>query len=231
MRPYLIAPSILAADLPRLSDALHRMEEGGADLVHFDVMDGKFVPEISFGEVLLRPVKKETRLPLDVHLMIREPERSIPSFLASGADRITLHLETLEDPERALRMIREGGALSQLSIRPDTPVDTLFPYLPYVDMVLMMTVQPGFGGQRFLPDSAERIRKLRHEIERRQLSVDIEVDGGINFETLPEALRAGANVFVSGSALFKGDLAGNIRKMRALIEETDAGIKNGEEDA
>ena len=225
MSRIMIAPSILSADFARLGAQLEMMEEAQAELLHFDVMDGKFVPEISFGEVLLRSVKKATPLETDVHLMVEAPEKSIPSFLASGADRITFHLEATGDPLPGLSLIHEAGKKAALSIRPDTPVEALFPYLSACDMVLLMTVQPGFGGQPFLDGSLERIRKVREEILRQGLSTDLEVDGGINFDTVLKARDAGANVFVSGSSLFKGDLSKNIRRMRALLtgaKEEDA---------
>ena len=221
MYQIMIAPSILSADFANFGAELKEMEKAHAELLHFDVMDGCFVPEISFGEVLLRSVKKATALETDVHLMITEPEKHIPSFLSSGADRITFHLEAAEDPLPGLRMIHEAGKKAALSIRPDTPVEALYPYLSECDMVLLMTVQPGFGGQPFLPGSVERIQAVRREIERQGLRTDLEVDGGINFNTVKMARDAGANVFVSGSALFKGQLSENIERMRALLLENE----------
>ena len=221
MSRIMIAPSILSANFVDFGTELEAMEKAQADLLHFDVMDGRFVPEISFGEVLLRSVKKAAAIETDVHLMITEPEKHIPSFLQSGADRITFHLEATKDPLPGLRMIHEAGKKAALSIRPDTPLEALYPYLPECDMVLLMTVQPGFGGQPFLPGSLERIEALRAKIERQGLLTDLEVDGGINFDTVKKARDAGANVFVSGSALFKGDLFANIKRMRTLLTEDE----------
>ncbi len=220
MQKFKIAPSILSADFTRLGEEIRAMEAGKADLIHFDVMDGVFVPEISYGEPVLRSIVKETKIPVDVHLMITEPLKHIDSFAKAGASVITFHYEAAaEKAEEVLARIHEKGIRASLSIRPDTNVEAIFPYLPLLDMVLLMTVMPGYGGQSFMEGSLDRIHALRKEIERTGLKTDIEVDGGIDMNTVLLAKNAGANVFVSGSALFRGDLAGNIRTMRRVLKK------------
>ncbi len=211
---YKIAPSILSADFLHLEDAVNDLNNAGADYIHYDVMDGKFVPETSFGESILRPVKKIAKMPVDVHLMIEEPIRNVESFAKSGADLITVHVEACQDVKATLLKIREQGIPAGISVKPNTPVETIFPYLDLVSLVLIMTVEPGYGGQKFMPEQLPKIKALKEELRKRNLAVEIEVDGGINFETVLQAKEAGANVFVSGSTLFKGDLVENTKKMR-----------------
>jgi ribulose-phosphate 3-epimerase len=215
---YKIAPSILAADWLNLGYEVERLNASDCDYIHYDVMDGKFVPEMSFGVTCMRPVRKNTEKKMDVHLMIEDPVRNVRSFAESGADLITFHIEAAgEKTEETIDYIRSFGVIPGLSIKPATPAEALFPYLDKLGMVLVMSVEPGFGGQAFMPEALEKIRILREEIDRRGLSVDIEVDGGINLKTALLCKEAGANVFVSGSALFRGDLVENVRAMRTLL--------------
>ena len=215
---YKIAPSILAADWLHLGHEVERLNASDCDYIHYDVMDGKFVPEMSFGVTCMRPVRKHTDKKLDVHLMIEDPIRNVRSFAESGADLITFHIEASQEKTfETIESIRSFGVIPGLSVKPATPAEALFPFLEELGMVLVMSVEPGFGGQAFMPEALEKIRILREEIERRGLSVDIEVDGGINLETALLCKEAGANVFVSGSALFRGDLVENVRIMRELL--------------
>lgn len=214
---YMIAPSVLSADFLNLGREVQQLNAAGVDMIHYDVMDGNFVPEVSYGEGILRAVKKNTSIPVDVHLMVVDPLKNIDSFAKAGADRITFHLEACTNAEEVIDRIHSFGIPAAISVKPGTPVETVYPYLYKVEMVLLMTVNPGFGGQPFLKESPERIAALRAEIEKRGLNVDIQVDGGINFETVLLAKEAGANVFVSGSSLFGGDLPDNVRVMRELL--------------
>lgn len=214
---YMIAPSVLSADFLNLGREVQQLNAAGVDMIHYDVMDGNFVPEVSYGEGILRAVKKNTSIPVDVHLMVVDPLKNIESFAKAGADRITFHLEACTNAEEVIDRIHSFGIPAAISVKPGTPVETVYPYLDKVEMVLLMTVNPGFGGQPFLKESPERIAALRAEIEKRGLDVDIQVDGGINFETVLLAKEAGANVFVSGSSLFGGDLPDNVRVMRELL--------------
>ena len=214
---YMIAPSVLSADFLNLGREVQQLNAAGVDMIHYDVMDGNFVPEVSYGEGILRAVKKNTSIPVDVHLMVVDPLKNIESFAKAGADRITFHLEACTNAEEVIDRIHSFGIPAAISVKPGTPVETVYPYLYKVEMVLLMTVNPGFGGQPFLKESPERIASLRAEIEKRGLNVDIQVDGGINFETVLLAKEAGANVFVSGSSLFGGDLPDNVRVMRELL--------------
>ncbi len=214
---YMIAPSVLSADFMNLGRDVGNLNKAQVDMIHYDVMDGNFVPEVSYGEGIMRAVKKNTDIPVDVHLMVVDPLKNIDSFAKAGADRITFHLEACENADEVIDRIHSFNIPAAVSVKPGTPVEAVFPYLDRVEMVLLMTVNPGFGGQPFLPESPERIKKLRTEIEARGLNVDIQVDGGINFETILTAKEAGANVFVSGSSLFRGDLPENVRIMRELL--------------
>lgn len=211
-----LAPSLLAADFMNMGPQIKLLEQENAEMLHFDVMDGKFVPEVSFGEPLMRSLKKGSSIPLDVHLMIEEPLINIESFAKNGADSITFHVEAAKDVKRVIERIHSFGVKAALSLKPDTPVERLFPYLDELDMILVMTVYPGFGGQKFMPESVERIAAIRKELERRGLNTDIQVDGGINRSTIRTAMEAGANVFVAGSGIFNGDIAENVRALRAL---------------
>ena len=212
-----IAPSILSADWLNLGQDVLKLNEADCEYIHYDVMDGKFVPEMSFGVTILRQVKKIAKKPLDVHLMIEDPIRNVKSFALSGADIITVHVEACADIEETIDYIRSFGIPAALSVKPKTPVETVFPYLEKCAMILIMSVEPGFGGQAFMPEALDKISALRKEIDRRGLSIDIEVDGGINMDTVVQCKNAGANVFVSGSALFRGDLVENTKKMRSVL--------------
>ncbi|MFQ5508807.1 MAG: ribulose-phosphate 3-epimerase [Leptospirillia bacterium] len=204
----LIAPSILAADFARLADEVAKVEAAGADVIHVDVMDGHFVPNLTIGPVVVEWLRKVTDLPLDCHLMITDPDKYIPEFVDAGADCITVHQEACPHLHRTLQLIREEGAragrvvMSGVSINPATPVGTLTDILPDCDMVLVMSVNPGFGGQRFIPGALEKVRQVRKMADERGLSLYLEVDGGIKVDNIADVAEAGADVFVAGSAIF-----------------------------
>ncbi len=216
-RSHLIAPSILSADFSALGAALHEAEAAGADWFHIDVMDGHFVPNITMGPVIVRACRRSTALPLDVHLMISEPERYLEAFARAGADILTVHAETCTHLHRTLQNIRELGCQAGVALNPATPVSVLSEVLDMLDLVLVMSVNPGFSGQAFIPQALHKIRQMRAMLERR--TVHIEVDGGINAETLPQARAAGANVFVAASAIFghPQGIAAGIRTLRAQM--------------
>ena len=214
----ILSPSILAADFACLGEEVRAAVRGGAEYIHFDVMDGAYVPSISFGMPVLKSVRSVTDRKLDVHLMIMEPERYIEEFVRCGADLITVHLETLQAPERTFRMIRSLGVKAGVAINPETSVHTVIPYLSMVDMVLVMTVRPGFGGQKYLDSCTEKIRIVRDAITQKGLSTDVEVDGGINDDTLPIVLEAGANVIVMGSSVFRGDAYENAKHFMEMLK-------------
>jgi len=197
-----IAPSLLAADFTRLREEVRGVERGGADRLHLDVMDGHFVPNITFGPPVVAAVRKITRLILDAHLMIAQPEKFLEAFASAGADMITLHVEATRGLHGLLERIRTMGLKAGISLKPKTPLGRVLPYLRQVDLLLIMTVEPGFGGQSFMPDMLPKIRAARKALDRRALPADIAVDGGITLRTAGEAVRAGANVLVAGTAIF-----------------------------
>lgn len=200
--PPLIAPSILSSDFGRLAEEVKAIEVAGADWVHVDVMDGRFVPNITIGPVVVTAVRKATKLPLDVHLMIVEPERYIDDFVKAGADVLTVHAETCPHLHRTLQQIKSAGAKPAVVINPSTPLSAIEEVLPDVAMVLLMSVNPGFGGQSFIPQVLDKVRRLRAMVDERGLSCDIEVDGGINKHNAKQVAEAGATVLVAGSAVF-----------------------------
>jgi ribulose-phosphate 3-epimerase len=212
-----LAPSILSADFARLGEEIRLVEEAGAHLLHVDVMDGHFVPNITIGPVVVSSIKKVTKLPLDVHLMIADPDKYIPAFADAGAAMITVHAEATVHLDRTLNLIRAHNVGVGVSINPATPVATVENVLGLADMLLIMSVNPGFGGQKFIPYAVDKIRLARQMIDQRKVRCVIEVDGGIGLETLPEVVRAGAEVLVAGSAIFKAsDPDRKIKEMLAL---------------
>ena len=217
MEKKLIAPSILAADFLNIGKEIEALNHSSCDWIHVDVMDGHFVPEVSFGQPIIRAIRKIAEKPLDVHLMIMDPLPKIRSFADCGADRITFHLEAAEDPDAVIDEIHACSLPAAVSIKPETPVSTVFPYLSKLEMVLIMTVEPGFGGQQILPETIEKIRVLQEEADRRGLSLLIEADGGITFENASLLSQAGVDVFVSGSSLFRGHLISNISRFRVCL--------------
>ena len=213
----ILAPSILSADFKILGEQLKLTEEAGAEYIHFDVMDGMFVPSISFGMPVLASIKGATSQTLDVHLMVTEPIRYVEEFVKAGADIVTVHYEACEDLQATIDKIHAAGAKVGISIKPKTPVDVLLPYLDQAEMFLIMSVEPGFGGQAFIPESLERISELRNLLNEKELTTDIEVDGGIYHKNVAEVLAAGANVMVSGSGVFKGDIKDNTAKFMEIL--------------
>ena len=198
-----ISPSVLASDLSNLSSEVKEIEKAGAELAHLDVMDGCFVPNMSFGMPVIECLRNKSNIIFDVHLMIVNPEKYAKRFIDAGADIVTFHYEASLDPKALLKEIREAGAKAAISIKPGTPASAIFDLLDYCDMVLVMTVEPGYGGQKFMADMLPKIKEIREEIQRRGLDIDIEVDGGINPETAKLVIEAGANVLVAGSSVFK----------------------------
>jgi ribulose-phosphate 3-epimerase len=197
-----IAPSILAADFSRLGEEVAETEKAGAERIHVDVMDGHFVPNLSMGPVVVHGLRPRTRLPLEVHLMVQEPARFVDAFVKAGADCLIVHHEVLPDPRPLLHRIRSLGKKVGLAVNPESAVDVIAGYLKEIDLALCMTVHPGFGGQGFLPESPARIRRLRQLVDQHNPACELEVDGGIDLETAPGAVSAGANVLVIGTAVF-----------------------------
>ncbi|HUJ79648.1 MAG TPA: ribulose-phosphate 3-epimerase [Nitrospiria bacterium] len=218
-RPARIAPSILSADFARLADEIQAVEAAGADLIHIDVMDGRFVPNLTIGPVVVEAVRKVTRLPLDVHLMIVEPERLIPDFADAGSHYLTVHVETCPHLHRTVQMIKERGVKAGVTLNPATSLSLIEPILPDADLLLIMSVNPGFGGQRFIPQALEKLRQARAMIDARGLPVELEIDGGVKVDNMKALAEAGATIFVAGSAIFgSNDYKETIRRMRQSAE-------------
>ncbi|MEZ3486105.1 MAG: ribulose-phosphate 3-epimerase [Lachnospiraceae bacterium] len=216
---YILAPSILAADFKELGREMKKTADHGAAYLHFDVMDGMFVPSISFGMPVLASIHGVTEQVMDVHLMVQEPARYIEAFHKAGADLVTIHLEACEDAGATIGKIRECGLKAGLAICPETPAEAVEPFLKEVDMILVMSVHPGFGGQKFIPESLDKIRRIRRMSTEQGLEVDIQVDGGIYLSNVREALDAGANVIVAGSAVFGGDPGKNTKDFMEILRE------------
>lgn len=213
-----LAPSLLSADFARLGEQMRMIDQAGAQYFHYDVMDGAFVPNISMGLPVLQSIRKVTKKKLDVHLMIEHPERYISDFADAGADILTVHAEACTHLDQIVSDIRREGLKAGVALNPSTPLNVLDYILPQIDMVLIMTVNPGYGGQKMIAYTLDKIRELRGIIQRRGLTTDIEVDGGIKIDNVDQFLAAGANVIVSGSGIFKGDLAGNVE---AFLDKLD----------
>ena len=218
MMNYVLSPSILAADFKGLGQEMKKTEENGAAYIHFDVMDGMFVPSISFGMPVLASIHDATEQFMDAHLMVQEPIRYVEAFQKAGADYVTVHLEACEDVKTTLDKIHACGMKAGLAVNPETDVKELVPYLEDVEMILIMSVHPGFGGQKFIPESLDKIREVRAMLNEKNLETDIQVDGGIYVENVREVLDAGANVIVAGSAVFRGDAGENTAKFMEILK-------------
>ena len=214
-----LAPSILSADFARLGEQVAEATKAGADYIHVDVMDGHFVPQLTIGAPVVAAVRKWTSLPLDVHLMIEAPERQIKQFADAGADIITVHIEACPHIQQVVQVIKKLGVRAGVSLNPETPIKTLTEVLPSVDLVLVMTVNPGFGGQPFIESTLDKIARLRAELDKKGLAAELEVDGGINAEVAPRVVKAGARVLVAGAAVFNSEQTVNeaLSKIRASL--------------
>lgn len=215
----ILAPSMLSADFKVLGEELKTTEENGAKYIHYDVMDGMFVPSLSFGPAVLQSIRPASTMVHDVHLMIEEPIRYIEAFAKASADIITVHLEACEDLEATIAKIRECGCKVGVSIKPKTPVSALKPYLDKIDMILIMSVEPGFGGQKFIPTSLAKIEETRALVNESGFDIDIQVDGGIYTHNVEDVIKAGANIIVAGSAVYNGDTAANTKAMMEILNK------------
>jgi len=216
----ILSPSLLAADFTKLGQQLEQIEKGGAQYIHLDVMDGIFVPNISFGIPVIQSIRKSSNLIFDVHLMIVEPERYVEAFSKAGADIINFHIEATKDAASTLSKIKSLGAKTGITIKPNTPVSEIVPYLENVDMVLIMTVEPGFGGQKFMADKMEKVTELVKIREQKNLKFDIEIDGGVNINNVKEILDTGVNVIVAGSAVFGAeDVESRTKEFLNILQE------------
>lgn len=219
MTNYLLAPSIIASDFTHIADEVAAIEAAGADWIHVDVMDGHFVPDITIGPLFVRSLRRVANLPLDAHLMISEPEKYIPAFVEAGVNNITVHVETCPDLPKVIAQIKSYGCAAGVTLNPATPASAIDHVLPLVDLVLVMSVVPGFSGQKFMPEMISKVEEIRTKLDVLRSSAHLEVDGGINAETLPLMKRAGANVFVTGNAAFKhpqGSWAG-VRALKEIL--------------
>lgn len=221
MTSYLIAPSILSADFLRLGEQIAEVEAAGADWIHVDVMDGHFVPNLTMGPFIVEHCRRATRLPLDVHLMVTEPSRFVEAFVRAGANSLTVHVETNSHVLPALQMIRALGCRAGVSLSPATPADAVRPYLSLVDLILVMSVEPGYAGQEFLPEVLSKIEAIRRMLDVADSSAWLQVDGGLTVKTLPLVKAAGANVFVAAHAIFQhpGGVTAGLRALRACLSD------------
>ena len=223
----LVSPSLLAADFCNLGSQVKEAADGGAELLHLDVMDGAFVPNISFGVPVIESLRKATDICFDVHLMIEHPKTYASKFAAAGADHITFHVESSDDPNETIDEIHALGLSAGLSLRPKTPASAIFPYLDKLELVLVMTVEPGFGGQSFMSDQLGKIAEIKKEIKKRNLKVQLEVDGGVGAKTAPLVAAAGANMLVAGTSVFRaeGGMAKAISQLRSVENLLDSDLK------
>ena len=215
----ILAPSMLSADFKVLGEDLKTTEENGAKYIHYDVMDGMFVPNLSFGPSILQSIRPASTMVHDVHLMIEEPIRYVEAFAKASADIITVHIEACKDLDATIAKIKECGCKVGVSVKPATPVSALEPYLEKIDMILIMSVEPGFGGQKFMPSALNKIAEAKALVETKGLNIDIQVDGGIDINNVEDVIKAGANIIVAGSAVYNGDTAANTKAMMEILNK------------